>query len=807
MPVYVEPFKKLNNKDTAKVGGKNASLGEMIQQLGGKGILVPNGFATTAEAYNKFLHDNNLEQPLRALLDSLDIHEFSNLQKIGKKARQLILKAKMPDDVATAIRQAYRELEQEEEGLSAVAVRSSATAEDLPEASFAGQHDSFLNIRGADKVVEACQNCYASLFNDRAIKYRVDNGFEHMQVALSAGVQRMVRSDEASAGVCFTIAPESGLTSVIFVTGSWGLGDNVVQGAVNADEFYVFKEGLRKNKRAIISKKMGAKEQTMVYASGKDKNSTGTTAAAKAGKSDTTRNIPTPPKRQKQWVLNDDEITKLARWALLIEEHYGKAMDIEWAKDGRTQELFIVQARPETVHGSKRKTTIKTYHLTSNGKVITTGNAIGDKIAAGKARLLHSPKETDKLQKGDVLITGITNPDWDPVLKKASAIVTDSGGRTSHAAIVARELGAVAVVGTVNATKSIKDGQEVTVSCAEGEEGKVYKGKLEWEEDEIDLQELGEPKTQPMLILGDPEQAFQYAMYPVAGVGLMRLEFIINNSIEAHPMALLKYDELKDKEAKKKIKALTSSYETPAIYFVERLALAVATIAAAFYPRDVIVRMSDFKSNEYANLLGGVQFEPQEENPMLGFRGASRYYHEAYKEGFELECQAMRMVRDDMGLTNVKLMIPFCRTVEEARKVVEIMADQGLKQGEQGLELYMMVEVPSNVVLLEEFAAIFDGFSIGSNDLTQLTLGIDRDSSTISKLFNERDPAAEKMISMAIKAAKANGRKIGLCGQAPSDYPEVTQFLVEQGIDSISFNPDAIAQGIKNIVEAERRIR
>ncbi|MDX5421704.1 MAG: phosphoenolpyruvate synthase, partial [Hymenobacteraceae bacterium] len=750
MPQYVLPYKEINNKDTGLVGGKNASLGEMIQQLSDKGIHVPNGFATTAEAFHRFLEQNNLKEQLQELLGSLDTEEFSNLQEIGSKARDLVLQASMPDDVAEAIRGAYKELEEEEQDLTGVAVRSSATAEDLPEASFAGQHDSFLNISGADAVVEACQFCFASLYNDRAIKYRTDNGFEHMKVALSAGVQRMVRADEGCAGVIFTIAPESGLDSVIFITGNWGLGDTVVQGAVNADEFYVFKEGLRKDKLAIVSKHLGTKKQMEVYAdpgAGENAGEEGTAAAKAGGLGSTTRIVDTPEEKQHAWVLNNEEITRLAKWALQIEEHYGKAMDIEWARDGLTDELFIVQARPETVHGSKEKSKLKSYHLTSKGKVITSGNGVGDKIAAGKARLLSSPKEIDKLQKGDVLVTGITNPDWDPVLKKASAIVTDSGGRTSHAAIVARELGAVAVVGTGNATKKIQDNQEVTVSCAEGEEGHVYEGILEWEEQEIDLKELGETETQPMLILGDPEQAFQYAMYPVAGVGLMRLEFIINNSIQAHPLALLHFNELEDQEAKQKIRELIRSYESPTSYFVERLSQAVGTIAAAFYPRDVIVRMSDFKSNEYANLLGGAQFEPHEENPMLGFRGASRYYHEAYRDGFILECKAMQVVRQEMGLTNVKLMIPFCRTTEEARKVVDLMAEQGLKQGENALELYMMVEVPSNVVLLEEFAEIFDGFSIGSNDLTQLTLGIDRDSSTISKLFNERDPAAEKMIA------------------------------------------------------------
>ncbi|RIJ41898.1 phosphoenolpyruvate synthase [Pontibacter oryzae] len=809
MSELVLPFNQITNTDTSVVGGKNASLGEMIQKLTSKGIHVPDGFATTATAYRAFLGHNNLEQPLADLLNTLDTDSFSNLHEIGKQARKMVREANMPNDVVDAIKEAYEQLKASEVNLTAVAVRSSATAEDLPEASFAGQHDSFLNVQGAEEVMRACQKCFISLFNDRAIKYRADNGFEHMKVALSAGVQRMVRSDKASAGVIFTIAPDSGLNTVLFMTGSWGLGENVVQGAVNADEFYVFKDAIRQQKKAIVSKKLGTKEMTMVYATDAPANQNEKTgegsAAAEAGENLNTTNISTPKDKQEQWVLNDNEITTLAAWALQIEEHYTKPMDIEWAKDGESGELFIVQARPETVHSGKSITCLKSYHLTSEGQVIARGNGVGGKIAAGKARLLHSPKEIDKLQQGDVLVTGITNPDWDPVLKKASAIVTDSGGRTSHAAIVAREVGAVAVVGTGNGTQSIKDGQEVTVSCAEGEEGKVYEGILAWEEHNMELDKLGQTKTQAMLILGDPEQAFFYAMYPVAGVGLMRLEFVINNSIKAHPLALIHLQDLEDHETKAQLEQLTKNYESPSAYFVEKLSQAVATTAAAFFPRDVIVRMSDFKSNEYANLLGGQQFEPHEENPMLGFRGASRYYHEKYMEGFKLECQAMRVVRDEMGLTNVKLMIPFCRTTEEAARIKELMAEQGLTQGENGLELYMMVEVPSNVILLDQFAEIFDGFSIGSNDLTQLTLGIDRDSSTISELFNERDPAAEKMIAMAIAGAKRNNKKIGLCGQAPSDFPEVTKFLVEQGIDSISFNPDAIAQGIQNILKAERQ--
>lgn len=807
MSDFIVPFNQISNADTNIVGGKNASLGEMIQKLTPKGICIPNGFATTADAYRAFLTHNNLIQPLTDILSTLDTDSFSNLQDVGKQARKMMREASFPDSIANAIKAAYDQLAASEQNLTAVAVRSSATAEDLPEASFAGQHDSFLNVQGAQEVVHACQKCFVSLFNDRAIKYRADNGFEHMKVALSAGVQRMVRSDKACAGVIFTIAPDSGLDTVIFITGSWGLGDNVVQGAINADEFYLFKDAVKHNKKAIVSKRLGTKEMTMVYTvdAPARQNTSVVKGAEDADENERTSNIDTPKGKQEQWVLRDDEITTLAEWALQIEAHYGKPMDIEWAKDGESDALFIVQARPETVHSSKKNTSLKSYRLTSEGQVIARGNGVGGKIAAGKARLLHSPKEIDKLQQGDVLVTGITNPDWDPVLKKASAIVTDSGGRTSHAAIVAREVGAVAVVGTGNGTQSIKDGQEITVSCAEGEEGRVYDGILTWDEHEIELGELGHTQTQAMLILGDPSQAFLYAMYPVAGVGLMRLEFVINNSIKAHPLALLHLQELKDQEAKKALEELVKGYESPTAYFVEKLSQAVATTAAAFYPRDVIVRMSDFKSNEYANLLGGQAFEPHEENPMLGFRGASRYYHKNYMEGFKLECEAMRTVRDEMGLTNVKLMIPFCRTTDEAKKVKQLMAQQGLKQGENGLELYMMVEVPSNVMLLDQFAEIFDGFSIGSNDLTQLTLGIDRDSAIISGLFNERDPAAQKMMALAIAEAKRKHKKIGLCGQAPSDFPEVTQFLVEHGIDSISFNPDAIAQGIQNITEAERR--
>ncbi len=786
---YVKFFSKINHKDNAKVGGKNASLGEMISMLGRKGIRVPNGFATTSSAYWHFLDENDLRKPLTKLMGEVDAEKYSNLNKVAGKARRLIMQAQMPDDLAKEIITAYKKLEEMEHGMKDVAVRSSATAEDLPKASFAGQHDSFLNVQGSDNVVEAVKKCMASLFTDRAVKYRIENDFEHMKVALSAGVQRMVHAGEASAGVMFTIEPETGYDKVLYITGNWGLGENIVQGNVQADQFYVFKPALKKNLKSVFRKTLGSKEKTMVYS----------TSA-----SHTTKNTRTPRKKREQYVLTDQEVEKLGFWGMIIESHYKKAMDIEWAKDAESGELFIVQARPETIHSGKLKSdTLKTYHLKEKGKILVRGTAIGGKIASGKVKILKSPDQSDKLNEGDVLVTEITNPDWDLVMKKASAIVTNSGGRTSHAAIVARELGAVAVVGTGNATKKLSDGMTVTVSSAEGNEGRIYDGKMDYAEQSIDMKKLKTPKTEVMLILGDPGQAFKYASYPVKGVGLMRLEFIINNAIQAHPLALLHYDDLPGGSEKNKIDRLTKGYDDKKNYFTDQLSQAVATIAAAFYPEDVIVRMSDFKSNEYAGLLGGARFEPDEENPMLGFRGASRYYHNKYAEGFSMECEAMKIVRDDMGMTNVKLMIPFCRTTDEAKRVLQVMEKNGLKQGWNGLEIYMMVEIPSNVLLIDEFAKIFDGFSIGSNDLTQLTLGLDRDSAEVSRLFDEQNEAPKKMIAMAIAGARKAKRKIGLCGQAPSDFPEFARFLVKEKINSISFNPDAVADGIKNIVRAE----
>lgn len=794
MPTYIHHFSDLDNSKVKLVGGKNASLGEMFQQLGSKGIRVPDGFATSAKAYRKFIEENTLEESIKEQLEKLNRDNFSNLKEVGSAIRKMIHDASMPEELAEAIKEAYHELEGREERLGSVAVRSSATAEDLPEASFAGQHESFMNIRGADDVVLAVQKCMASLFTDRAIKYREDKKFDHMKIAISAGVQKMVRSDSASAGVAFTIEPETGFEKVIFINGSWGLGDNVVGGEVRADQFYLYKDNLRRDKKAILSKELGAKEKTLIYSDQKN------------GEGQTTVNTETAAEKRNQFILTDEEIELLGEWCLTIEEHYSKPMDIEWAKDGESGEMYIVQARPETVQSAKEdKGRIKQYSLKQKGKVIASGNGIGDKITTGKSRILHSPDESDKLEKGDVLITEITNPDWEPVMRKASAIVTNSGGRTSHAAIVARELGAVAVVGAEGATDKIADGQEVTVSCAEGPEGKIYEGHLEWDEEELDMNKLGDPETDVMLIIANPKSAFQYAHWPVDGVGLVRLEFAINNSIKAHPLALLHYDDLEDEQDRKDIDELTGAWIDKETYFIEQLSMAVGTIAASFYPKEVIVRLSDFKSNEYAQLTGGKQFEPEEENPMLGFRGASRYYSEQYRDGFRLECLAMKRAREEMGFDNINLMIPFCRTVDEGRKVIREMESHGLRQGNKGLEIYVMAELPSNVIGAEEFAEIFDGFSIGSNDLTQLILGVDRDQDLVSDIFDERNPQVKEMIATVIHKARKAGKKIGLCGQAPSDFPEIAQFLVQEGIDSISFNPDAFAKGIKNILESEKK--
>lgn len=787
-------FKEIANVDVPLVGGKNASLGEMFTKLTEKGINIPNGFAVTSVAYWEFIYSNNLFNPLSELMKSLDKKNYSNLKDISEKARILIRSAIMPEEIESGILENYRQMCKMYGDETDVAVRSSATAEDLPSASFAGQHESYLNVRGGHMLLNAVKDCISSLFTERAIKYREDNGFKHMQIALSVGVQKMVRSDRGSSGVAFTLEPESGFQDIVLITGIWGLGENIVQGTINPDEFYVFKPTLKQCKNGIVNKKLGTKAKTLIYSTQTDHQS-----------GITTINTDTTPEKMETFVLTDADVNTLAKWSILIEEHYGRHMDIEWAKDGITGELFIVQARPETVHSQDKLLVHTEYSLKEKGKVLAKGNAIGNKITSGIARIILSPTESDKVQQGDIIVTETTNPDWDPMLKKAAGIITNKGGRTSHASIIARELGLVAVVGTGDATEKIKDGQIVTVSCAEGETGVIYDGKLLWKEESIDLKNIKMPQTDPMMILGDPDKAFKLSFYPNKGIGLMRLEFIINNAIQVHPMALVKYNELKDAKAKETIEKLTHHYLNKEKYFIENLAQAVATIACAFYPKPVIVRMSDFKTNEYANLIGGSQFEAKEENPMIGFRGASRYYDVRYKEGFRLECEAMKMVRNEMGLTNVKLMIPFCRTVEEGKKVVDLMAENGLKRGDNGLEIYVMAEIPSNILLAEEFAKIFDGFSIGSNDLTQLTLGIDRDNATISRLFNEKNDAPKQLISLLIKKAKKANVKVGLCGQAPSDFPEYAQFLVEQGIDSISFNPDALLKGIENMNAAEMK--
>jgi len=786
---YIKPFSDISIEDVPEVGGKNASLGEMFSRLSKKGIRVPDGFATTAIAFGEYMTHNGLHQPLRELMASLDRRDYSNLRAIGARARKIIMDGEIPKALQDAITDQYRKLCGVY--LTEVAVRSSATAEDLPEASFAGQHESYLNISGEQAVLAAVKKCFASLYTDRAIKYRDDKGFLHEKIALSVGIQKMVRSDKSCSGVCFTLEPESGFRDIVHISGVWGLGENIVQGTVTPDEFFVFKPTLKAGKNAIIQKILGEKAKTMIY------NDSEETPVV---------NIPTPPHLRDVFVLSDLEVTKMAEWALLIEQHYRKPMDIEWAKDGISNELYIIQARPETVQSQRNLLQLTEYHILEKGKCLTAGNAVGEKIATGIARILQSPQESEKLNTGEIVVTDTTSPDWDTVLKKAAAIITNKGGRTSHASIVARELGVPAIVGCADATEKIKDGDLITVSCCEGKEGYVYAGKLAFNETTIDFSKIKKPSSvEVMLILGDPEKAFQLSFYPNDGVGLMRLEFIITHGVRVHPMALVKFADLKDTAAKKEIEEITRHYPDKQQYFVDQLSQAVATIAAAFYPKDVIVRMSDFKTNEYANLVGGKEFEPVEENPMIGFRGASRYYHELYKDGFKLECEAMLKVRDDMGLTNVKLMIPFCRTLEEGRKVIDIMRENGLKQGVNGLEIYVMAEIPSNVVLADKFARIFNGFSIGSNDLTQLTLGIDRDSAIISDLFSEKNEAAKEMIATMIRKAKASKTKIGLCGQAPSDYPDFARFLVKLGIDSISFIPDALLKGMENINQAELR--
>jgi pyruvate, water dikinase len=795
-PNYILFFNQIGINDIAKVGGKNASLGEMYNELNPKGIGVPNGFALTANAFRHFCKQNDIVQKLNVLLLSLDKANFSNLSSIGKMARNLILSGTFPAEIIDAINKAYLTLS-DDCGINNldVAVRSSATAEDMPTASFAGRMESYLNISGKEQLLKAIHLCYASLFTDRAIKYRHDMGYTGIDVAISVGVQQMVRSDKASSGVAFTIDPDSGFENGIIINSSWGLGENIVQGRVTPDEWMVFKPTLFNEKyNPILKTYCGKKEYTMLYV----ENAQDVVAEK------TIANIDTSIENQNTLSLSNKEVVLLAQWCFKIEQHYQKAMDIEWAKDGLNNQLYIVQARPETVHNKEKKQVREIFTLKEKGKLLTKGIALGDKITTGKARIIYNPEDGDQLQKGEILVTDITNPDWDPVLKKAAAIITNKGGRTSHAAIVARELGTVAVVGCSNATEVIKNGQEITVSCAEGSEGYIFDGVLEWNVTEHDYSHLPMPKTAPMLILADPERAFELSNYPNKGVGLLRLEFTISNTIRIHPLALIEPEKITDQKTKTAISELIKDYANGKTYFVDKLAEAVATVAAAFYPKEVIVRMSDFKSNEYAKLIGGNYFEPHEGNPMIGLRGASRYYSDFYRKGFALECQVMKKVRNEMGLQNVKLMIPFCRTVEEGEKVIAEMVANGLKQKENGLEIYVMIEIPSNVLLANEFAKLFDGFSIGSNDLTQLTLGLDRDSELVSYLFNEENPAVKALIHETIKVAKQNKIKVGLCGQAPSDIPTFAKFLVDEGIDSISFNPDALIKGIENIVQAEK---
>jgi len=805
-------FDEVGIADIPVVGGKNASLGEMIQQLTPKGINVPNGFATTAYAYGNFIQSAGLEAKLRELFADLDVEDVKNLRERGKKARSLLINTPFPVELREAIATAYESLCEKYHADTDVAVRSSATAEDLPDASFAGQQETYLNVVGVEGVLAACHKCFASIFTDRAISYRHTKGFDHFSIALTVGVQKMVRSDLATSGVMFSIDTETGFKDAALITAAYGLGENVVQGSVNPDEYYVFKPTLKAGFRPIIDKKLGTKELKMVYDDG----------------SKLTKNVAVSTSERGKFALSDEEILQLASWACLIEDHYSQVhgtytpMDIEWAKDGITNELFIVQARPETVQSQRTGNMLRSYRLlleTGNWGLgtgeksstpdfqspipLVTGRAIGEAISQGKARLILDVQKLGQFQVGEVLVTERTDPDWEPIMKRASAIVTNSGGRTCHAAIIARELGVPAIVGCGNATEILKPGQEVTISCAEGEEGKVYAGLLPFEVQEVPLENLPRTRTQILMNVGNPQEALSLSAIPNDGVGLARTEFIIANQIQIHPMALIHYDLLKDEFVKAKIAQITALYDDKSQYFVDKLAQGVGRIAAAFYPKPVIVRMSDFKSNEYANLLGGRQFEPHEENPMLGWRGAARYYDQGYREAFALECYALKRVREDMGLINVIPMIPFCRTPDEGRLVLAEMAKNGLQQGVNDLQVYVMCELPSNVILAEEFAKVFDGFSIGSNDLTQLTLGIDRDSALVARLFDERSESVKQMVKMAIQAAKRCDRKIGICGQAPSDYPEFAKFLVEQGIDSISLNPDSVLKTMLEVAKVE----
>ncbi|MFA9461527.1 phosphoenolpyruvate synthase [Thiohalorhabdus methylotrophus] len=782
-PPYIIWFQDLSMDMVSQVGGKNASLGEITRNLAEAGVRVPGGFAVTAKSYRALIDGAELREPLRELFRDLDISNRADLAFAGERARGWILNAEMPAELEREIRDAYERMCSDRgKPEMAVAVRSSATAEDLPDASFAGQQETYLHVHGADNLVRAVHKCFASLFTDRAISYRTKRGFDHLDVALSVGIQEMVYADRGAAGVMFSIDTESGFEDAVFITAAYGLGENVVQGAVNPDEYYVFKPLLEQGKPALIRRKLGDKALRMVY-----------------GENGNPRNVRVPEKERKRFVLSDGEALTLARWAVAVEKHYSQVhgkptpMDMEWARDQDTGELFMLQARPETVHAGKKPELLRTYRLNEAGEVLATGRSVGAAIASGPVRVVETPKALRQFETGDILVTDMTDPDWEPIMKQAAGIITNRGGRTSHAAIVSRELGIPAVVGAGNATDVLDPDQRVTLSCAEGDTGYIYKGELDYSVEELQIGEDALPESVGLMMnVANPERAFTFAQVPNHGVGLARMEFVINNEIAVHPMALLNPNRTSNQD-RAEIRRRTEGFADNHEFFVRTLSEGLATIAASFWPKDVIVRLSDFKSSEYANLIGGRYFEPEEENPMIGFRGASRYYSDAYREGFAMECEAIRRARDALGLTNMKVMVPFCRTVEEGEKVLGELAANGLEQGADGLEVYIMCELPTNVILAEEFADVFDGFSIGSNDLTQLTLGVDRNSALVSPLFDERDEAVKRFIADAIHKVKGRGRKIGICGQAPSDYPEFAQFLVEQGIDTISVNPDALA--------------
>lgn len=797
---YVRWFSELGIEDVPQVGGKNASLGEMYRELAPQGIHVPNGFAITADAYRDVLDGAGAWEELHAALSGVDPNDVDDLAHRARRAREIVAGAALPPELIQEILKAYRALKQEYGERLTVAVRSSATAEDLPTASFAGQHETFLNIEGEARLLDAVRHCFASLFKDRAIRYRIDNGFDHFKVLLSVGVMKMVRSDLAASGVIFTLDTESGFRDVVLVTGAYGLGENVVQGTVDPDEFYVFKPTFIEGCRTVLRRSLGAKKIRMIYAN-------------TAGR-DTVRNVATPKEDQRRFCITDEEVLRLAQAAIAIEFHYSaKAgnpvpMDIEWAKDGGDDKLYIVQARPETVASRKRTSLLDDYVLDADAQsrhVLAQGRAVGGKVASGKARVITDVAQLNQFHAGEVLVADTTTPDWGTVMKTAAAVVTNRGGRTCHAAIVAREIGIPAIVGCDNATETIRTGDDVTVCCAEGETGQVYAGKLAYQVFHTDLSALPRPQTSLMVNLGNPDLAFKTSLLPCDGVGLARMEFIVAEHIKVHPMALLHPERVTDAAIRAEIAALVRGHERPADYFVQRLAEGVGTLAAAFYPRPVIVRMSDFKTNEYASLLGGQWFEPKEANPMIGFRGASRYAHPAYAEGFALECAAMKYVRERMGLVNVKLMVPFCRRIQEAEGVLQAMSRHGLQRGENGLEIYVMCEVPNNVLQIDAFARLFDGFSIGSNDLTQLVLGVDRDSELLAFDFDERDPGVKEMIRITVEGARRNGRHSGICGQAPSDYPEMAEYLVALGIDSISLNPDSLLSSMRLVLDAEQR--